>query len=314
MAAPSPAKATPAAAATSAPTVRYAKAAKWTPGFAEDARIAEEGVGHEKSFWRKARENLGGLNFRTQLIDSLAPVEAVAFGHMESLKALQTMSYLRMYGQRMHFTAQAIANGVMHLVKKTRKDGRDEWLVESKEGVNIKDIVDILADKELAKIVGSPDAVNLHFTMYLAALRAKRVGIDVLNFSKKITEEDLAAVIKKVESTPELKKAYGKARDKYNQYNRDLLNFAVETGALSQKTIDELLKTNDYIPYYRVTHGVAELMIGGETPVRIGNIKDQPYLRELVGGNDKILPFFTGAMQRFVQLRVRAAGEKQANT
>ena len=38
--------------------------------------------------------------------------------------------------------------------------------------------------------------------------------------------------------------------------------------------------------------GNVDLVIGSETPIRIGTLKDQPYLHELVGGDQKIQDFF----------------------
>ena len=34
----------------------------------------------------------------------------------------------------------------------------------------------------------------------------------------------------------------------------------------------------------------------GESPIRIGDLKNQPYLQELVGGEKSILPVFTSAL------------------
>ena len=48
---------------------------------------------------------------------------------------------------------------------------------------------------------------------------------------------------------------------------------------------------------HRQRNGVVELLIGGENPVKIGNIKEQPYLQELVGGDEPILDFMTSAVQ-----------------
>jgi len=47
------------------------------------------------------------------------------------------------------------------------------------------------------------------------------------------------------------------------------------------------LKAKNYVPYYRIRNGNAELMVGMESPIRIGSLKDQPYLKELVGGETK---------------------------
>jgi hypothetical protein len=55
-------------------------------------------------------------------------------------------------------------------------------------------------------------------------------------------------------------------------------------------------------------------MLGGEiSPIKVGNLKDQPYLDQLVGGNTKILDFFTSSVQNtnmFVDLALRNIATK----
>jgi hypothetical protein len=263
--------------------------------------------------------------------------EALKRGGTDPTKALQAMYYLRMYDQRMHFTSQSITEGVPELVEKTRRDGTTERLIETKAGANIQQIVDILKGKDVVKAAGSPDAANKLFTLYLAAIRGERVGYDTLNFGrvwaeaevkriesqlkattisqeqravlqkrKKSLEEklptmptaaDIKAARAEIEADPTLKKAFDEARDIYNQYNRNLLEFSVQTGALSRAQANEYLRNNDYIPYYRMRDGVAEMVIGNETPIRIGNLKDSPHLKELVGGDEAIFDFLTSSVQ-----------------
>ena len=155
--------------------------------------------------------------------------------------------------------------------------------------------MDILKGKAVVKAAGSPDAANKLFTLYLAAIRGERVGYDKLNF--KVSEADIKAARAEIEADPTLKKAFDEARDIYNQYNRNLLEFSVQTGALSREEAKRLLAENDYIPYYRMRDGVAEMVIGGETPIRIGNLKDSPHLKELVGGDEAIFDFLTSSVQ-----------------
>jgi hypothetical protein len=263
--------------------------------------------------------------------------EALKRGGTDPTKALQAMYYLRMYDQRMHFTSQSITEGVPELVEKTRRDGTTERLIETKPGANIQQIVNILKGKDVVKAAGSPDAANKLFTLYLAAIRGERVGYDTLNFGrvwaeaevkriesqlkattisqeqravlqkrKKSLEEkiptmptaaDIKAARAEIEADPTLKKAFDEARDIYNQYNRNLLEFSVQTGALSRAQANEYLRNNDYIPYYRMRDGVAEMVIGNETPIRIGNLKDSPHLKELVGGDEAIFDFLTSSVQ-----------------
>lgn len=302
------------------------------------SRVAENLIAEQPGIVQKLKSNLLGLGGRTQFIDKLAPVEeALKRGKVEDLKATQALYYLRMYDQRMHFTSQAITDGVPELVEKTRRDGRTERMIETKPGANIKQVVDILKKKDVVKAAGSADAANKLFTLYLAAIRGERVGYDTLNFgrawaegeikrleselrSAKLsseartnlqkkkasleqrltsmpTEADFKAAKAEIDANPVLANEFGKARDIYNQYNRNLIEFAVQAGSLDRALGNKLVASNDYIPYYRMREGVAELMIGKETPIRVGNLKDSPHLQELVGGDEAIFDFLESSVQ-----------------
>jgi hypothetical protein len=95
-----------------------------------------------------------------------------------------------------------------------------------------------------------------------------------------------------------LRKGFIAADKIYDQYNRDLMNFLVQTGALPANKAIDLVKNNDYVPFYRTEqNGNVVLDLGGADRVRIGNLKDQPYLKELVGGDERIVDIYTGALQ-----------------
>ena len=129
------------------------------------------------------------------------------------------------------------------------------------------------------------------------AIRAEDKGFATLHFGEDLTHGDLKAAKAAVERNPQVKKIFEAARAEYNQYNKDMMNFLAQTGAISKETAANLTKNNDYIPWYRERNGVAELVIGGESPIKIGNIKEQPYLQELVGGDRPILDFMTSSVQ-----------------
>lgn len=267
------------------------------------ARVADNLIAKEKGVIQNLKDNFLGMGFRAQFVDKLAPVEeAFKKGGIDTTKALQAMYYLRMYDQRMHFTSQAISDGVPEIVEKARKDGGTERLIETKPGANISQVVDILKGKDVVKAAGSADGANRLFTLYLAAIRAERVGMDALNFGGKVTEADLKAARAEIEANPTLKNAFDEARDIYNQYNRNLIEFAVQTGALAKSEAKALLASNDYVPYYRMRDGVAQLIVGKETPIRIGNLKDSPHLKELVGGDEAIFDFLTSSVQNTAML------------
>jgi hypothetical protein len=328
----------PAVASAPAPQPAEAGEILFSRNLPTASRVASNLVGGQKGFVDKLRDNFLGMGFRTQYIDKLFPTEeALKRGGVNDKDAMQAMYYLRMYDQRMHFTSQAMTVGVPERAEKTRRDGTKEFLIEAKDGANLKQAFDILKRKAVVKEAGSADAANKLVTLYMAAIRGERVGYDTLNFgrawasaeiariegelkSPKLSAEqrtnltkrkdrlskrldsmpspaDIKAAKAEIDANPVLREAFNEVRDIYNQYNRDLLNFNVQTGAISRELANKLLQESDYIPYYRVRDGVAELLIGKETPIRIGNLKDSPHLQELVGGDEPVMDFITSSIQ-----------------
>ena len=268
--------------------VKYAN-----PGLAAAGVIGDTFIAKERGVIDRVRAASGGwLGAETQFVDRFAPLERVSKG-MEALKGSQMMYYLRMYDQRMNFTAQSVANGAIQRVAKQRKDGRTEYVVESVDGANIQQVVDILKKAP----AGSPDAANRLFTMYLAGIRAKNKGFQTLHFGDALTEAQLDSAMANIRATPGLEENFKQARDVYNEYNRNMVGFLEQSGAISKAHAARLTKENDYIPFYREQNGVALLTIGGETPIRVGSIAEQPYLHELVGGDRPILDFLTSSVQ-----------------
>ena len=280
--------------------------------FAFAGSVADKFIGKNKTIYDKVKANASGLAFETQYVDRFAGFERLS-KLMEPLIGTQMMYYLRMYDQRMNFVSQAVANGALNIVEKTRKDGRIERVIEAGGGASIANTVKILRDA--APLVGNGEAVNRLFTMYMSAIRAEEKGFATLHFGEDLTHADLKAAKAAVEKNPEVKKIFDAARAEYNQYNKDMMNFLAQTGAISKETAANLTKNNDYIPWYRERNGVAELVIGSETPIKIGNIKEQPYLQELVGGDRPILDFMTSSVQNtnmLVDMGLRNLSTKNA--
>ena len=267
---------------------------KYNAGLEDLGQIASKVVGGQKGTLDKIKANLSGLNRRVQFVDRFAALEEVmkrglSSGIIDSLKAADVMYFSRMADQRHSFTAEIANNGTLKIKEVKRPDGKVEQVIESERGANLKDISQAL----IGANVGNAKATGDLFTLYLAAERAERVGLKKLNFEGTISEADL----KKTLEFGRNNAAFQKARDLYNEYNRGLIDFAVQTGAISKTEGARLSKTNDYIPFYRVNNGVAELMIGSEKPIRIGDLKNQPYLQELIGGKEAIMDFFTSSLQ-----------------
>jgi hypothetical protein len=280
--------------------------------FTDILNTADKIVARQKTWSEKIKEQGTGLSMETMLVDRFAGFEKLS-KLMEPLKGIQMMYYLRMYDQRMNFVAQSAANGALQLNERARADGKKEFLIESKAGASLKNVATILRDA--TPLLGSADNSSRVFTMYLAALRAKRVGLDKLNFSGLVTQAELDNAIRTVEGNGTLKDVMTRARNEYNDYNKGLVNFATQAGTLSKEDAKALLESNDYIPFYRERGGVVELLIGGESPIRIGNIKDQPYLKDLVGGDTAILDFMTSSVQNtnmLVDMGLRNLATKNA--
>ena len=280
-------------AATSGLVYRTAKYA--SPEMEAAAKKLDPFVAKQRSVNERVRAASGGfLGLETMLVDRFAGFERLSKYLPEHL-GTQMMYYLRMYDMRMNLVAQAVANGAPQIVEKTRKDGKTERLIEAKEGPSIKRTVEIL--REANPMVGNAEAVNRLFTAYMAGIRADNKGFDSLNFGEGVTPEMLKDALSVVNGNPALKKIFDNARSEYNAYNRNLVQFLVETGAISRDVANRLMAENDYIPFYRERGGAVELLIGKESPIRIGSIKEQPYLQQLVGGDQPILDFLTSSVQ-----------------
>lgn len=243
--------------------------------------------------------NTTGLRLRTFIADSWAPVEAllkmgVEKGKIKEAQALQMRVYMRQYSNQQQYTNAALSNGVPEIVE---EKGTGVSLIEGGDAqANARTIAAALGK---ASVLGNQQAIERTFTLWMASLRAKQdgVGFEKLNFKNPPTAAELAALDQMFKDNPEVKAAFDEARALYKQYNKRLLNLQVQSGAMSQEVADELGK-GDYIGYYRVdNNGVVELVMGGSRPMRIGSVVDQPYLKELVGGEQHILPFFSSMVQ-----------------
>jgi hypothetical protein len=234
-----------------------------------------------------------GLAFETRYVNRAAPIEAVFRnkGLENSIQATQVQYSLSMHDQRMAWTAQGVSNGI----PKLRKGKGGGYILESLEGANLVKLTEALAKANWGDAAGVRDA----YSLYRIAKRAAnpKVGLAKLNFEGKITQAELDAVMRDVNSNPNLKSAFAEADKIYNQYNKDLMNLLVEVGALKPEVAADLVADNDYIPYYRVEKDEVFLDVGGAPRINIGNLQYQPYLHELVGGNERIVDIYTGALQ-----------------
>jgi hypothetical protein len=276
------------------PTGLLSLRAEYAADFADAGRYSDRLVAKNKTWWDGVKANFTGLGFETQFVDRFGGWERLAQA-MDSLKGRQMMYYFRMYDQRQNFVSQAVQRGALKIVEKTRKDGQIERLIEAGDGANIRNVVNIL--KQAEGRVGNSVAVNRLFTMYMSAIRADNKGFDTLHFGKELTKTGLDRARAQVENNPEIYKIFEAARKEYNAYNRGMIDFLLSTKSIDAKTHANLLAQDDYIPWYRQRGGVVELVIGNETPIRIGDVANQPHLDKLVGGDEAILDFLTSSVQ-----------------
>ena len=128
-------------------------------------------------------------------------------------------------------------------------------------------------------------------TAYLIAQRTANKNLAKLDLGAlRITQAQLDAALAAANADPKLKTALENVRRVYNAFNEDGINFLASKGAITKALAKELLKDGDYVPFYRVNaNGMAELVFNNEVTITIGDVRRQPYLNELKGGETKIL-------------------------
>ena len=273
----------------------------------EPSRYGSSFVGSQKGIIDKLRGNMLGLSGRVQFVDQYAALDAAIkkgldAGVISDLEAEQAGYYLRFGQQANAFATQALTNGPLSLVKQMTKRGM-EFVYKSAPGANMVKVAQAL---EKSGIKNSTELEQM-FTIYVAGKRAKQLtgGWNKLNFSDPAAAEaDYTRLMAELRGNDKARAAFEEAAKIYKEYNNGLIDFAAQTGYLSQQKAAEL-KAIDYVPFYRVQGGELQLMVDKERPVRIANIKDEPMLHELVGDNTQILPIFTSSAQNaFVLTRM----------
>ena len=168
------------------------------------------------------------------------------------------------------------------------KDAKGFYGVRSTNKHSAKDVFDAIADMPGTDTQSKIDVA----TTYMIAQRAANKGLSKLDLGELgVTEEKLAAAMAAVEADEKLEKSLEAVRRAYNAYNKGQISFLAASGAIPKQVAEKLLAGGDYVPYYRVKdNGMAELNFGNNVMVTIGDIRRQPYLASLKGGETKILP------------------------
>ena len=262
---------------------------KSSPTNTNDPRyiLSEALVAKPKGVGEKLKGNL--VAFNTQFVDRLAPLKEIFRREGEKGPVLQMMYNLLAHGQRTNITSETVVNGARAFV---RDPVTGEMTIQASGGPGMKNVLQEL----LQSNAGNPQALNEMFTAYAAAKRAKNVGYEKLVRDgeingTKITKDMLAAAERAGDADP----AFVKAFETYQKYNHGLVDMLATSGTISKEQAAGF-KAKNYIPYYRSRGGNVDLVIGNEAPIRIGSLKDQPYLHELVGDQEKIQDFFKSSV------------------
>jgi hypothetical protein len=247
--------------------------------------------------------NVLGLAGRQQFVDKWASVSAafkagMKAGVLTDVEAGNAEFLMRFSEHRSQYAGQFLTNGPVSLVTEKTDKGLIHTY-KSTKGANPVEMAEALSK---GGFTNDSEAEGM-LTTYVAGQRATQVGWDKLNYSDPAAEkakyQRLLAILA---SDPKRDTAIKEAAKVYQQFNNGLMEFLVQTGELTAAKAAEL-KAITYIPFYRVNaQGEVQLMIDKEHPIRIGNVKDEPQLHELVGDNKQIMPIFASMVQNTFML------------
>jgi len=249
--------------------------------------LASRVVAQPKSFSARLGRNIA-LETEMNLVDMRAGLrEALKAGAKEmgdTKNFVQAMYSVTKADQKMAVVSSTLMNGPMELYT----DEKGFFGIKSSGQNSAKDVFDAIGRIPGGNARGRVDLA----TTYMIAQRAANKGLAKLDLGDLgITEADLKAAMADVNANPELKKALEVVRSTYNAYNAGLIKFLASTGAIPKETAAKLLKDGDYVPFYRVReNGMADLVFSDEVTINIGDVRYQPYLAELKGGETRILP------------------------
>ena len=167
------------------------------------------------------------------------------------------------------------------------KDSKGHTMLTAGHSASGKEVLDAIN-----KIPGKDANAKLAvFQAGITALRANDVGWEKLDFSN--PEQMKAkgqAALDEINADPKLKEAFDNARAVYRDLNHGLVKGLIATHAISEELGKNMLADQNFIPFYRTTGDHIELLTNGH-PVPVGDIRRQPFLSALMGGETKLLPF-----------------------
>ena len=263
----------------------------------QDVTLARSFIAKEPRIYDRLLGNFMGLSGRVQYVDKDAALSeafkrGLAKGQITSLEASNAEFALR-FGQKVtQYASQFLSHGAVKRVPDPRGP-KGAYIYESKPGANMVDVARAVNKGGFS----SDTQAEAVLTAYVAGERAKVVGWNKLNFDNPAEmQRQYNEVITYLDANPKAKAAVTEAARIYKEFNDGQIDFLVQMGEMTPTKAAEL-KSRPYIPYYRIDGDGLFLFVEKERPIRIGNVKDQPELKALVGGNTQIMPIFTSAVQ-----------------
>jgi len=271
-------------------------AAARAPANAMDAFSAQLNAKATKTGLKQAVTDINaGLYAEMLAVDQRAPIlKALSKGDKHAFQ--QSQYYVRKADARM---AQVHAV-LVHGGPKLKKDAKGFHTVEAGHGPSAKDVF-----AAIDKLPGATSAEKFSKAQaYMVAQRAANKGWHKLGWATTDQTRQLGeAMLAEVNASPQLKAQLEAVRKVYNDYNAGMVQFLADTGAIPKKMAATLLQDGDYVPFYRVGgSGVAELVMGENTHIRVGDIRKQPYLQALKGDEGKLLPLNEAIMRNTMLL------------
>jgi hypothetical protein len=256
--------------------------------------LARDITAQPKTLKEKLGSNLA-LQAEMQAVDMRAGLrDTLKFG--DDTLFTQAMYHVRKAEQKMAQMFTVMNSGPLVAYK----DEKGLVGYRSSNQNSAREVFDAIADIP----VDDPQMKTNIAQAYMVAQRAENKGLSKLDLGELgITEEKLKAALAAANADPTLKSALENVRRKYNAYNKGMIEFLASSGRISKKEAANLLKDGDYVPYYRVRdNGMAELNFGNNVTFNVGDIRRQPYLAELKGGETKLLPLNEAIQQNTLLL------------
>ena len=270
-------------------------------------KLAKKAVAQDKTFKERAGSHIG-LKLEMDAVDMRAGVIKALNNAVEDPKTMGSTKLFRQAifsitaaDQSMAVTQMSLSVGPPKMVK----DAKGYYSVNSSMENDAGQVFDAVQD--IPDSYGNAEAKMALASVYMIAQRALNKGLKKLDIGALgiETEQELIDAMAAAKADPKLGAALESVRKKYNAYNRGMIEWlsSPQVAAISQADAKAYLKDEDYVPYYRVrADGTAELVFGGEKTLTIGDIRHQPYLAELKGGEAKIMPLDKSIMRNTMLL------------